>query len=263
MAVSPEETTLGSRPLESKVAIVTGAARGIGRAVAQRLSDAGAKVVLNDKEHEALLREASDALVRDRSPSISVVADVAEPYGAELLKDRALETFGRIDILINNAALVNVHQPWSEISLTQWDEIMKVNMRSCFLMTRVCERALIESGSGCIVNIGSITSFLGHTDLVHYSTSKGGLVSFTRSLARELGPHGITVNTVVPGAIQTESEFEVFEGNLDHEAVIAQQSIKRRGMADDVSGIVAFLASSEASFITGQAIVVDGGWVMH
>lgn len=263
MAALPEDTTLVSRPLESKVAIVTGAARGIGRAVAQRLSDAGAKVVLNDKGHEALLREASDALVRDGSPSISVIADVAEPDGAELLKDRALETFGRIDVLINNAALVNVHQPWSEISLTQWDEIMKVNMRSCFLMTRVCERALIESGSGRIVNIGSITSFLGHTDLVHYSTSKGGLVSFTRSLARELGPHGITVNTVVPGAIQTESEFEVFEGNLDHEAVIAQQSIKRRGMADDVSGIVAFLASSEASFITGQAIVVDGGWVMH
>lgn len=263
MASSPEGTTSRPRPLESKVAIVTGAARGIGRAVAQRLSDAGAKVVLNDKGHEDLLREASDALVKVGSPSISVVADVAEPDGAEMLKDRALATFGRIDVLVNNAALVNVHQPWSEISLAQWDEIMKVNMRSCFLMARVCERALIESGSGRIVNIGSITSFLGHTELVHYATSKGGLVSFTRSLARELGPHRITVNTVVPGAIQTESEFEVFEGNLDHEAVIAQQSIKRRGMADDVSGIVAFLASSEASFITGQSIVVDGGWVMH
>lgn len=263
MASSINDPSIDSRSLDGKVAIVTGAARGIGRAIAERLRQAGASVVLNDKGHHDLLRDASAALGAAPGSSMHVIADVAEPDGAELLRDRTIEEFGRIDIVVNNAALVNVHQPWSEISLGQWDEILKVNLRSCFLMSRLCERALSESGSGRIVNVGSITSFLGHADLVHYTTSKGGLVAFTRSLARELGPHGITVNTLVPGAIQTESEFEVFGGNLDHSAVIAQQSIKRRGTARDVSGVVAFLASDEASFITGQAIVVDGGWLMH
>lgn len=263
MTSNSEGSTLGLRPLEAKVAIVTGAARGIGRAIAQRLSQAGATVVLNDKEHKDLLRQSSAAINVGPSKSIHVVADVAEPEGAELLRDRTIATFGQIDILVNNAALVNVHQPWTEISLAQWDQVMKVNLRSCFLMARVCEQSLIESGNGRIVNVGSITSFLGHPDLVHYSTSKGGLVSFTRSLARELGPNKITVNTLVPGAIQTESEFEVFGNDIDHSEIIAKQSIKRRGTAEDVSGAVAFIASDEASFITGQTIVVDGGWLMH
>ncbi len=263
MATSAEGAVPRSGPLEAKVAIVTGAARGIGRAIAQRLWSAGAFVVLNDKGHEGLLHQSSDALGGSSGSSLCVVADVAEPDGVELLRDRTLDQFGRIDVVVNNAALVNVHQPWSEISLSQWDDIMKVNLRSCFLMARYCETPLVESGNGRIVNIGSITSFLGHTDLVHYATSKGGLASFTRSLAREFGPRGITVNTVVPGAIQTESESEVFGGGLDHGAIIAQQAVKRRGSASDVSGIVAFLASDEASFITGQSIVVDGGWLMH
>lgn len=263
MASSIDDPSVGWLSLEGKVAIVTGAARGIGRAIAQRLRQAGAFVVLNDKGHEDLLRESSAALGGVPGTTTHVIADVAEPDGAELLRDRAIAEYGRIDVVVNNAALVNVHQPWSDIALDQWDEIMKINLRSCFLMARLCEQPLVESGSGRIVNVGSITSFLGHANLVHYTTSKGGLVAFTRSLARELGPHGITVNTLVPGAIQTESEFEVFGGNLDDSAVIAQQSIKRRGTARDVSGLVAFLASDEASFITGQAIVVDGGWLMH
>ena len=220
-------------------------------------------MVLNDKGHEDLLRDACTSMGATSGSSMHVLGDVAEPDGAELVRNEALGKFGRIDILVNNAALVNVHQPWSEISIAQWDEIMKVNLRSCYLMSRLCEQPLIDSGSGRIVNVGSITSFLGHTDLVHYSTSKGGLVSFTRSLAREFGPHRITVNSLIPGAIRTESEIEVFGDDLDQAAVIAHQSIKRRGTPRDVSGVVAFLASDEASFITGQAIVVDGGWVMH
>ncbi len=263
MTASSDDKALRSLPLEGKVALVTGAARGIGRSIAQRLSEAGAAVVLNDKAHEDLLRESSRAMGEISGTSTHVLADVAEPDGAELVRNEAVAKFGRIDILVNNAALVNVHQPWSDISLAQWDQIMKVNLRSCYLMARLCEEPLVASGSGRIVNVGSITSFLGNTDLVHYSTSKGGLVSFTRSLAREFGRHRITVNSLIPGAIQTESELEVFGDDLDHSGIIAQQSIKRRGTPRDVSGVVAFLASDEASFITGQAIVVDGGWLMH
>jgi len=257
------ESVLSTRPLESKVAIVTGSARGIGNAIGRRLSEAGAIVVLNDVRHEDLLHDSIDELTSTGGSGTYVVADVSEPEGAELIRDRVLHEFGRIDVLVNNAALVNVHESWGELSLSHWDEVIKVNLRSCYLMSRVCQEPLAESGAGRIVNIGSITSFLGHTDLVHYAATKGGVVSFTRSLARELGPQRITVNTVVPGAIQTESEIEIFGSSLDQEAIIGQQSVKRRGTARDVAGVVAFLASEEASFITGQAIVVDGGWVMH
>jgi NAD(P)-dependent dehydrogenase (short-subunit alcohol dehydrogenase family) len=257
------EPVWSARPLESKVAIVTGSARGIGNAIGRRLSEAGAVVVLNDVRHEDQLGASIDEITAAGGSGTFVLADVSEPDGAKLLRDRVLHEFGRIDVLVNNAALVDAHESWGELSVSHWDEVFRVNLRSCYLMSRVCQESLAESGEGRIVNIGSITSFLGHTDLVHYSATKGGVVSFTRSLARELGPQHITVNTVVPGAIQTESEMEIFGSDLDEESIIRQQSVKRRGTARDVAGVVAFLASDEASFITGQAIVVDGGWVMH
>lgn len=248
--------------LAGKVAVVTGGARGIGNAIARRLSKAGANVVLNDKSYDGMLQRSIESMGMDQGRSIHVIADVAEPEGASRVRDSAFEAFGRLDVLVNNAALVDVHQAWHDVTLDKWDEVLRVNLRSCFLMTRACESDLKGSGAGRIINIGSITSFLGHPDLVHYSTSKAGVLAFTRSLARELGPAHVTVNTVVPGAIRTEAEVEIFGAELDQDAIVRQQAVKRRGQATDIAGVVAFLASEEASFITGQAIVVDGGWVM-
>jgi len=251
------------RTLESRSAIVTGAARGIGRAVAVRLAAAGASVAINDRSHVEELEATAQLLRSLGSPTVVVQGDVSDESDVNSIAERTISEFGGIDIVVNNAAIVDVHCDWNEITVETWDRVQAVNVRSCFLMLRSCHDALAASAAGRIINMSSITAFTGQSRILHYATSKGGVNAFTRSLARELGPEGITVNAVVPGAIRTEAEIEMF-GDLENSpAILGQQSIKRRGTAEDVAGAVAFLASDEASFITGQAIVVDGGWVMN
>jgi 3-oxoacyl-[acyl-carrier protein] reductase len=250
--------------LDGRVALVTGAARGIGRAIALAFAREGAAVVVNTYGRVLEARSVVGDIVRDGGDGLLVRADVSDPVAVDALVSQVHSHYGRLDVLVNNAALTAVHKPWGEISIEEWDEVLTTNLRSCFLCFRASYRLLKQSGYGRVINISSVTAFLGQPFLLHYVSSKGGMIAFTRSLAREVGGEAITVNAITPGAIVTEAEVEAFpdRGDVDSRQ-LALQSLKRRGLPEDIAGAAVFLASDDASFITGQTINVDGGWAMH
>jgi 3-oxoacyl-[acyl-carrier protein] reductase len=249
--------------LDGRVALVTGAGRGIGRAISLGLAREGARVVVNDVVDERA-RTTADAIQASGGQALPVQADVSRAAEVDRLVAAAVARFEALDIVVNNAGLVDVHKPWQQISEEEWDRVLAVNLKSCFLTLRAAYPHLKASGRGRIVSISSVTFWLGHPNLLHYVASKAGVIGFTRTLARELGPEGITVNAVTPGAIRTEAELEVFpEQDALAERMFQVQSLKRRGLPDDLVGVVVFLASDDSSFITGQTMNVDGGWAMH
>jgi NAD(P)-dependent dehydrogenase (short-subunit alcohol dehydrogenase family) len=174
----------------------------------------------------------------------------------------ASEQFGGVDILVNNAGIYP-SRPWHEVDDEEWDDVLRVNLRGCFVCARAVYPYMQRRGGGRIVNISSITFLLGFPLLIHYVSSKGGIVGFTRALAREVGPDNITVNCLVPGAFPTAAEAIHADPEGYNRHVLEQQALKRRGRPEDIGHAVLFLASEAASFITGQTIAVDGGWAMH
>lgn len=239
-----------------RVALVTGGAQGIGRAIARRLHEAGHAVVVVDIA-ELPSRDHGDF-------ERHIVGDVSDPEDVRRTFDEVASVYSRLDVLVNNAALTDVHRPWDSVSVEDWDRVLAVNLRSAFLCARHAAVPMKRQGYGRIVNISSVTALTGQRDLIDYVSAKAGLIGLTRSLARELGGDGITVNSVSPGAIRTDSELAQFP---DQEAVMRQQlsrqAIPRRGEPEDIGSAVAFLAGEEAGFITGQLLNVDGGWHMH
>jgi 3-oxoacyl-[acyl-carrier protein] reductase len=250
--------------LDGRVALVTGAARGIGRAISIGLAKAGARVVV---DYATRADEAADVvadIVALGGNAFAIRGDVSVAADAERLVRSTVEHFGGLDILVNNAALTEVHKPWSEISESDWDRTQDVNLKGCFLMFRAAYPYLRDSGHGRVINISSVTFWVGHTRLAHYVASKGGVIGLTRALAREVGSDGITVNAVTPGAILTESELAIGTDQEQLRLEMARlQSIPRRGLPSDIAGGVVFLASDAASFITGQTLNIDGGWALH
>jgi 3-oxoacyl-[acyl-carrier protein] reductase len=250
--------------LAGRVAIVTGGARGIGAACVERLAADGASVVFSYRRHEPVAQALASRLSAAGPAVVAIRSDVAQATDCDALVQAAVDRFGRLDILVNNAAETDTHRPWTEISEADWDHVLAVNAKGPFLMVKAAFPHLAASPAGRVVNIGSVTFRLGQARLLHYVSSKGALVGFTRSLARELGPSGITVNCVEPGAIRTDQELDLF-GDQDAETarvMASKQSIPRRGVSEDVAGAVAFFASDDAGFITGQSLLVDGGWAM-
>jgi NAD(P)-dependent dehydrogenase (short-subunit alcohol dehydrogenase family) len=244
---------------EGKVAIVTGAAQGIGRAIADGLAAEGATVVVAD------LRGA-EAAAAEYDDGIGLTVDVSDEDDVQRLVDETVERCGRLDVLVNNAGLYAslAMRPFDEIPLAEWRRVMDVNVASMFLTCRASLPAMRASGGGAIVNISSGTPFRGVPFLLHYVTSKGAIVAFTRALAKELGKDGVRVNCVAPG-------FTMSQGVREHPEVIeklrdvsvAARTLQRDQEPEDVVGAVLYLASPAASFVTGQTIVIDGGQYFH
>jgi NAD(P)-dependent dehydrogenase (short-subunit alcohol dehydrogenase family) len=244
--------------LDGKVAIVTGAAKGIGRAIADGLAREGARIVVVDLEQA----EETAALFSD---GVAITADVSSEVDTARMAREALEQCGSIDILVNNAGLYAslAMRPFTDIPLEEWRRVMDVNVASMFLACRAVVPAMRERGGGKIVNISSGTSFRGVPFLLHYVTSKGAIVAFTRALAKELAGE-VRVNCVAPGFTMSdgvEEHPEVVEAL--QEISVSSRTIKRDQVPEDVTGAVAFLCGPESSFITGQTMVIDGGQYFH
>jgi NAD(P)-dependent dehydrogenase (short-subunit alcohol dehydrogenase family) len=248
-----------SRRLEGKVALVTGAAQGIGRAIAEGLAREGARIAVAD------LRGAEEAAAAFED-GVGLTADVADEADVERLVAETVEACGGIDLLVNNAGLYASLEmrPFTEIPLEEWRRVMDVNVASMFLMCRAVVPELRKRGGGKVVNISSGTPFRGVPFLLHYVTSKGAIVAFTRALAKELGADGIHVNCVAPGFTLSdgvEAHPEVIEKLRD--VSVAARTIQRDQVPADVVGAVVFLCSAEADFVTGQTLVIDGGQYFH
>jgi NAD(P)-dependent dehydrogenase (short-subunit alcohol dehydrogenase family) len=250
--------------LVGRTAIVTGGARGIGRHYSQALAAEGAEVVIADIVDGAPL--AAEIAARDgRDATLSVIADVSDEAQVRALVDRTVERFGKIDILVNNAALFAPlpEQEAGDIEVAVWDRVMAVNVRGPFLMVKHVIPHMKARHYGKIINIGSGTALRGIPWMLHYVTSKGAVMAFTRALSRELGEHGIRVNTLAPGLIISDSLTESNPGHLAsaREPTLQRRAIKRDAYPQDLLGTLIFLASADSDFITGQTIAVDGGAV--
>ncbi len=264
--------------LEGKGAIVTGAGSGIGRAIALAFAREGAKVLVNDVRGEDAAAVADEIKAQGRV-ALPLQADVSQDDQVEGMVKTALETFGAVDVLVNNAGVGGEHigSPLSDLTEEDWDSTYRVNLKAHFLTCRAVMSHMIERQSGKIINVASIAGKTSPPVLAHYAASKAGAISFTQALAKELAPHRINVNAVCPGLIwtplwekmpRTLAERAGLPPEADPRAVFAaavQQTIpmKTEQTAEDIAMTVVFLASSESDQITGQAISVDGGAELH
>jgi 2-deoxy-D-gluconate 3-dehydrogenase len=244
--------------LTGKVAIVTGSAQGLGQGMAQGLAMAGADVVGVDvRSQQEATREAVES--EERS-FLSINADVAEKGSPERIVAAALETFHRIDILVNNAGILRL-SPFLDFKEDDWDRVMDVNLRAVFLMSQAVARHLVARGTpGSIINIASMLSFQGSTKLASYTTSKTGILGLTRAMANELAKDAIRVNAIAPGYMETENTAALRKSPKG-DVVLSLIPMARWGKPGDLQGPVVFLASAASAYVTGQTLVVDGGWL--
>jgi 3-oxoacyl-[acyl-carrier protein] reductase len=245
---------MADKELSGKVAIVTGAGRNIGRAIAHQLAQAGAAVVVNARTNQA----EADAVVREieaaGGQALAVLGDVGDAKVAAAMTDAALKRFGRIDILVNNAALRR-EKPIDQMTYDDWREVMSVTLDSAFLCVKACLPAIQKSGGGTIINIGGMSAHIGSKHRAHVMTAKAALVGFSRALAHDLASDHITANCVVPGAIDTtRSGASKPAHHLTHGTITGE-----RGKPDDVAAMVRFLCGPGGRYVTGQTIHVSGG----
>ncbi len=257
-----------TRGLEGKVCLVTGSSGGLGKAFCRRLAEDGAVVVAAGRDIERLrplidelppVAVSSDVGGPANAAHLPVQLDISDPASVEAGVRLAEKTLGRIDVLVNNAAAYGdlTRAPFWELPLEEWDRVLATNLRGPLVMSRAVAAGMRERGSGHIVNITSATFWSGSANWAHYVASKGGLIGLTRVMAKELGPFGICVNAVAPGFTLTEASRDLM---ADAETYgVERGSLKRAQQPEDVVGLVAFLASDDSGFITGQTIIVDGG----
>ena len=245
--------------LANRVVIITGGGQGIGRAYAAAFAEAGAIVVIAE-----IKADAGDAVCAELNATghraIAIATDISNPESVAKLIERVVATYGRVDILINNASIFSTikMRPFTDIPLDEWDRVLQVNITGTFLMSRAVAPHMKAAKWGRIINISSAAVTMGRPNYLHYTTSKGAVIGMTRSLAKELGSYGITVNSVLPGATDTEVERETVTAQ-QKAAMIAMRSVPREETPEDLVGAVLFLASDASAFVTGQSITIDGG----
>jgi NAD(P)-dependent dehydrogenase (short-subunit alcohol dehydrogenase family) len=252
-------------PLAGRVALVTGASRNIGAAIAVRLATDGAAVAVNywGEDTQAEAQALVNRLTATGSDAAAFNCDVGQERPVAELIEGIETALGRVDILVNNAALsVASDVKWTDVTSENWEQVMRVNLFGAFFCARAVFPGMSRSGRGQIVNVSSVRALTARAGNIHYTASKAALLGFTRTLAAELGPAGIRVNTVVVGAIKTPEEAVYGQGAEIDARIINNQCLKRRGQPEDVAAAVSFLVSADSSFITGQALLVDGGTVM-
>lgn len=245
------------RRLEGKRAIVTGAGRGIGRAIAEKFLREGARVLLCDVVPDRAAGAAAE--LRPLGEVHGMAVDVAEPPQVEALVQQAIALWNGIDVLVNNAGIA-VSEPFLETGLSNWERTLKVNLTAVFMLTqRVAQEMVRRGGGGAIVNMASTNGFMGEKGLAAYNASKAGVVLLTKTAAIELAPHRIRVNCVAPGFIYTDLTRESGISEAFVKEYLGKIPLGRYGTPADVANVCAFLASDEAAFVTGTAVVVDGG----
>ena len=251
--------------LEGRVAIVTGGGHGIGKAYAMRLAAEGAKVVIAEIDEaaaQAVAKELGDA----GHEALGVRTDVSDPASVEQMAQAAIRRFGRIDVLVNNAAIFATvpmsRSPFDEIGIDEWDRMMSVNVKGPWLASRAVIPQMRKQGYGKIINVSSGTALKGSPSRIHYVTSKAGVLGFTKTLANEVGKDNICVNCVAPGSTLSEENPDESIVKMRTQAS-ATRALKRVQSPEDLTGAVVFFASADSDFITGQTLVVDGGAYYH
>lgn len=247
------------KELKGKVAVITGASRGIGRRIALAFAGSGAKLVLASRNKYGDLEEVAKEIRKIKAPVLAVPTHLGKGEDIDNLVTETIREFGGIDILVNNAVTNPVIAPLIEIEERTWDHIMNINLKGCFLLSQKVAKIMVKQGGGCIINIASVDGIRHEPGLVPYSISKAGLIMLSQGLARELGQHGIRVIAVAPGLIRTKSSEALWANEEICAERIKRTCIGRTGNPEEVASVVLFLASNKASYITGTTIVVDGG----
>jgi len=244
-----------SKRLENKIAVITGSARGIGYSVAELFAKEGANIVLSDV-NEALLKEAEAKIMSYGVEVISRKTDVTSQSNVEELIKKSVDKFEKIDILINNAGITK-DSLLMRMTEDDWDSVLSVNLKGAFLCTKAASRVMVKKRSGKIVNIASIIGLIGNPGQANYAASKGGLIAFTKSVAKELASRNINVNAIAPGFIKTDMTDKLPEDSK--KLLLERIPLNRLGLTDDVARLALFLASEESNYVTGCVIRVDGG----
>ena len=244
---------------ENQVAVVTGAGRGIGHAIAVRLANEGARVASVSRTEANAQKTAAEINESRQEAAKAYAVDVADHAAVQKVGAQILEDFGRVDILVNNAGVTRDGLSM-RLSLDDWDTVLNTNLKGAFNFAQALMRSMVKQRSGRIINISSVIGLIGNAGQANYAASKAGLIGLTKSLAREMASRGITVNAVAPGLIETDMTGVLPDGV--RQAILRKIPLGKLGQPDDIAAAVAYLASAEAQYITGQVLTVDGGMVM-
>lgn len=251
-----------SNELREKIAVVTGAGKGIGRAIATRYADAGASVVCCDID-EATALEAADQIVSNGGMAIGVRTDVSDKASVQSLVEVTLKRFARVDIVCNNAGVLDDYMPLGDVTDELWNRIIGINLTGAFLVSRAFLPGMLEQRSGTFVNMASIAGIVAQAGGLAYTVSKHAMIGLTRQVSADYGQRGIRANAICPGAIETDLSRDFLKNEPEIKARVESVAAGRQGRPEEVADIALYLASDASSFVHGAAMVIDGGWTIR